>query len=308
MVRLRDPDGLPAGLRNPVLAVGNFDGVHRGHKKVIRTALDLARTLDRPAAVLTFDPHPRDFFQPRALRFQLTPPDVQAEIIAGLGVAGIIVLSFDQHLAGLGADAFVDDILCARLGVSGVVAGADFHYGRGRSGTPATLVEAGRRDGFAVELVRPEASDGAPVSSTRIRDSLAAGDIGEANAMLGHEWFVRGTVVHGQKLGRTLGFPTANLALDPGCGLRHGIYAVEAKVDGTVRPGVASFGRRPTFDNGAPLLETFLFDFSADLYGKSMDVAFVGFIRPEAKFASAEALVERMDEDVRAAGLLLGGR
>lgn len=296
-VWLRDPGALPAHLAGPVVAIGNFDGVHLGHRRVIERALAMAAERGRPSAVLTFDPHPRDFFQPGGARFRLTPPDAQAGIIESLGVAALITLSFNEALASLSAEAFLNDVLVKRLGVAGVAAGADFHYGKGRGGSPATLREGGVKLGFAVEIVEQLEGAAGPISSTRIRQALAAGDIAAANAMLGYEWFARGAVIHGQKLGRTLGFPTANIALEPGCALRHGVYAVRARLEGRVIGGVASFGRRPTFDNGAPLLEIFLFDFSGDLYGKTLDVAFVAFLREEMKFGGVEPLVAQMEKD-----------
>ena len=177
------------------------------------------------------------------------------------------------------------------------MAGYDFHFGHARQGTPAFLQEHGRSLGLAVDIVEPLARDDAPVSSTGIRRALAQGDVEEAARSLGYRWVVRSAVQHGDKRGRTLGYPTANLRMSPGCGLRHGIYAVRIAVDGVVHDGVASYGRRPTFDDGAPLLEVHLFDFQGDLYGKAADVEFVAWIRGEEKFSSAEALVARMDQD-----------
>ncbi|HRJ69523.1 MAG TPA: bifunctional riboflavin kinase/FAD synthetase [Beijerinckiaceae bacterium] len=300
-VLLRDPSGLPETLAGPVVAIGNFDGLHRGHKHVIGRAGAMAARLGRPLAILTFDPHPRAYFQPDVARFRLSAPRTQAMLAATLGVDALIVLTFDAALAGLSAEAFVREVLVGRLGVAGVVAGADFHYGSRRSGSPETLRAAGARFGFAVEIVDQVAEGAMAVSSTRIREALAAGDIAAANAMLGHEWFVSGPVIHGQKLGRTLGFPTANLALDAGCGLRHGIYAVRVAHAGNTYGGVASFGRRPTVDNGPPLLEVVLFDFSGDLYGQMLTVAFLAFLRPEEKFDSLDALVAQMNRDAEKA-------
>lgn len=296
-LRLRDPETLPAPLERPVVAIGNFDGVHRGHAYVMGEARALGGRLGRPVAAMTFDPHPRAFFRPDAPQFRLTPPDAQADLIAGLGLDGLIVFTFDAAFAALSAEDFVGDILIRRLDVAGVVVGADFHYGRGRAGTPATLAAAGRAGGFAVTLLDPLAEGGEPVSSSRIRDALEAGEPALANRLLGYEWFVRGPVVHGEKRGRDLGYPTANMALDPGCRLRHGVYAVRARIDGVTHPAVASFGRRPMFDNGPPLLETHVFDFAGDLYGKTIDVALVDYLRPEARFDGLDALIAQMDAD-----------
>lgn len=295
--RLADPSQLPDALRAPVAAIGNFDGVHRGHCHVFEAARALARDLNRPAIALTFDPHPRRHFQPDAPHFRLTPPDVQADLMARAGLDGLVVLTFNADLANLSADAFVADLLIGRLGISGVVVGADFHYGKGRRGTPSALQAEGKARGFAVTLL-DQVDDGTePVSSTRVRAALGAGDCATANRLLGYEWFVRAPVIHGEKRGRDLGYPTANMKLEDGCGLRHGIYAVRVTVDGATHAGVASFGRRPTFDNGAPLLETHVFDFKGDLYGKLADIAFVGYLRPELKFDGLDALIRQMDSD-----------
>jgi riboflavin kinase/FMN adenylyltransferase len=207
------------------------------------------------------------------------------------------VLSFNAALAGLPAEQFVAEILVGRLGVSGVAIGFDFHFGQGRGGSPAFLTEAGQRYGFPVDVAPKLEDEGRPVSSGTIRAALEAGRVVEAAELLGYPWFASGEVIHGEKRGRELGFPTANLKLDPACGLKHGIYAVRVGIGDARYDGVASFGRRPTFDNGAPLLEVFLFDFSGDLYGQVMDVALIGWIRPEEKFASVEALMAQMNLD-----------
>jgi riboflavin kinase/FMN adenylyltransferase len=189
-------------------------------------------------------------------------------------------------------------MLVGRLAIAGAAIGFDFHFGKDRRGSPAYLAGQGARFGFAVDIVPPLEDEGRPVSSGAVREALVAGKVVEATELLGAPWFVSGTVIHGEKRGRNLGFPTANLRLDPSCALKFGIYAVRAAVDGRLVDGVASFGRRPMFDNGAPLLEVFLFDFAGDLYGKTLDVAFIGWIRGEETFASIEALKHRMDQDV----------
>lgn len=305
-LRLADPASLPAGLAHPVVAIGNFDGVHRGHRTLFAEAQALARMLHRPAAALTFAPHPRAFFNPSQPQFRLTEPDVQAALVAATGLDGLITLTFDAALAGLPAEAFIADILLARLGIAGAVVGADFHFGKGRGGTPASLAAAGEAEGFAVRLIGQVSDETGPVSSSRIRAALEEGDCATARDLLGYDWFVRGPVVHGHKRGRALGYPTANMALEPGCRLRHGVYAVRARVDGVWHPAIASFGRRPMFDNGPPLLETFLFDFSGDLYGKVLDIAFVRHLRDEQVFDRVEALIAQMDRDSAAARAALG--
>lgn len=289
--------------------IGNFDGVHRGHRAVVARGLALARGLGRPCVVLTFEPHPADFFAGRRVVFRLTPAPAKALILERLGLDGMIVLRFDAELARLSAQEFVSEILLRRLGVSGVVAGFDFHFGRSRKGSPALLIEAGAQHGFVVEVVEKVRADPdgslEAVHSTAVRAALEAGDVSEASRLLGRAWFVLGEVAHGRKVGRELGFPTANLTLDPSCRLRHGIYAVRVVEAGVCRDGVASYGRRPTFDNGPPLLEVFLFDFDGDLYGRTLEVEFVGWIRGEEKFADAETLIARIGEDVEAARRIL---
>jgi riboflavin kinase/FMN adenylyltransferase len=291
----------PATLAGAVAAIGNFDGVHLGHRAVIGRAEALARSLGRPACVLTFEPHPRAYFRPGEPLFSLTPEPVKLALLDHFGLDGAIVVPFDAVMAATSAHDFLADLLVGRLGLSGVVAGYDFHFGHDREGAPAFLLEHGRALGLAVEIVERLALQGGPVSSTAVRRALAEGDVEQAARLLGYRWVVRSTVQHGDKRGRTLGYPTANLRMTPGFGLRHGIYAVRIAVDGVVHDGVASYGRRPTFDDGAPLLEVHLFDFAGDLYGRTADVEFAAWIRGEEKFASADALIARMDQDSAAA-------
>lgn len=308
----RDPQTPPPGLAGAVAAIGNFDGLHRGHRGVVARAQALAGKLRRPCVLLTFEPHPADVFAGRPVIFRLTPPDAKAAQAQRLGLDGMIVLTFDRDFSKRPAQAFTQDILSERLGLSAVVAGYDFRFGAGRSGDAAFLRAEGERLGFAVEIVERivQDEDGSldAVSSTATRAALEAGDAGLARNLLGHPYFVRAVVRHGDKRGRLLGFPTANLALDPSNRLAHGIYAVTLEADGVIHDAVASFGRRPTFDNGPPLLEVFVFDFSGDLYGKTVEVAFYGFIRGEAKFDSVEALIDQMGRDCDAARRILAQR
>jgi riboflavin kinase / FMN adenylyltransferase len=297
------PDEALAGA---VVAIGNFDGVHRGHKAVIAAAQQRAEALGRRAAALTFEPHPRSFFHPGEPLFRLTDATTKLRLLAATGLDGAIVLTFDEALANLSAEDFVKRILVERFAVAGAAIGFNFHFGASRAGSPDFLVAEGKRHGFAVDIVPPLRDGGRPVSSQPIREALAAGRLDAAAELLGYPWFLSGTVIHGDKRGRELGFPTANLKPDPSCGLRHGIYAVRTAVGGRRYDGVASFGRRPMFDAGTVLLEIFLFDFSGDLYGADMDVAFIGFLRDEAKFASAEELIRQMQEDARLAREVLG--
>jgi len=288
-------------LKGAVIAIGNFEGVHRGHRAVIDVALARARALGRKAAVLTFEPHPRAVFRPDEPVFRLSDEAAKLRLLAMTGLDGAIVMRFDAALAGLSAEDFVQQILIERFAVAAVVVGFDFHFGRGRAGSPEFLAAAGRRHGFTVDIVPPFSESGTRISSGAVRTALAAGDVEQAAGLLGYPWFVSGEVVHGDKRGRALGFPTANLRVDPACGLKHGIYAVRVGVSeraGEARhDGVASFGRRPMFDTGVVLLEVFLFDFQCDIYGRTLDVAFIHWIRPELTFDTVEDLVRRMNED-----------
>jgi riboflavin kinase/FMN adenylyltransferase len=295
-------DSAPAdALRGAVVAIGNFDGVHRGHRAVIGVAEGRARSLGRPAAVLTFEPHPRAFFNPAEPLFRLTNEATKLRLLAGTGLDGAIVLTFGAALASLTAEDFVERILVERFAVSGAVIGFNFHFGMKRAGSPEFLKAEGEKRGFAVDVVPVFEDRGRPVSSGPIRDALTVGRIDEANEYLGYPWFISGTVVHGDKRGRELGFPTANLRLDPACGLRHGIYAVRVGLGGRRYDAVANFGRRPMYDTGAVLLEVFVFDFAGDLYGQQIDVAFIAWIREEQMFDSAKALVAQMQDDSRRA-------
>jgi riboflavin kinase / FMN adenylyltransferase len=296
------PEAIPKGA---IVAMGNFDGVHLGHRAVISAALDMGRIHGRPALALTFEPHPRRFFSPNTAQFRLTDEAAKLRLLAGTGLAGAVIMTFDKKRAGTTAQDFLHHDLIGRLGVSGIAVGYDFHFGKGRVGSPSLLVAEAPRLGIEVDVQPHVDIDERPVSSSAIRTALTEGQIDEATAMLGGPWFVTGEVVHGEKRGRDLGYPTANIRLDNNCGLKHGIYAVrvgrgqgksQVRID-----GVASFGRRPTFDNGAPLLEIFLFDFNDDLYGDRLDVAFIGFIREELKFDSVNTLIRQMDDDSRKA-------
>ena len=308
-----DPQEPPEGLAGAVVAIGNFDGVHRGHKAVIARALALARHLSRPCALLSFEPHPADFFAGKSVIFRLTSLEAKAHILARLGLDGLIALDFNSALAQLDAESFVREVLLRRLAVSAVVVGYDFHFGAKRTGSPEFLRESGRKHGFITEIVDKISADAQgdldAVSSTRTRQALEAGDVETAEALLGHPYSVVGTIIHGAKLGRTIGYPTANIALDPSCRLKHAIYAVEVELRGEAEAatpaqrlkGVASFGRRPTVDNGPPLLEVYIFDFSGDLYGQEIEVFFLHYLRDEAKFDGLDALLAQIRRDEAAA-------
>jgi riboflavin kinase/FMN adenylyltransferase len=290
-------DGDAGALAGAVVAIGNFDGVHRGHRAVIGAALERARALGRKAAALTFAPHPRRFFRPQDAMFQLSGDRDRLRLLAATGLAGAIVMTFDATLAATTAEDFIARILVGRFAIGGAAIGFDFHFGQNRAGSPDYLREQGARRGFAVDIVPPLEDEGRPVSSGAVRAALTQGKVVEAAELLGAPWFTSGEVIHGEKRGRELGFPTANIRLDPACGLKHGIYAVRVGIGARRYDGVANFGRRPTFDNGAPLLEVFLFDFDGDLYGQVIDVAFIGWVRHEQKFSSIDALKRHMMAD-----------
>jgi riboflavin kinase/FMN adenylyltransferase len=291
-------DAIPKGA---VVAMGNFDGVHLGHRAVIAAALQMGRSHGKPAFAVTFEPHPRSFFSPNSPQFRLSDETNKLRLLAGTGLAGAVVMTFDKARAGTTAQDFIHHDLVARLGISGIAVGYDFHFGKGRVGSPSLLVSEAPRLGIEVDVQAHVDIAERPVSSSAIRMALAEGQIDDATAMLGGPWFVTGEVIHGEKRGRDLGYPTANIRLDKNCSLKHGIYAVRVgrgQGKGQERfDAVASFGRRPTFDNGAPLLEVFLFGFQGDLYGAALDVAFIGFIRDELKFDSVDALIRQMNDD-----------
>lgn len=308
--RLSGTDALPASLHGCVVAIGNFDGVHRGHQAVLDRALELARRDGRPAIVLTFEPHPRSLFRPDQPVERLTDAAGKAEILRMMGFDAVVEKPFTADFAGRSAEDFVAHILVGKLHADRVVTGYDFHFGKGRGGTPEFLEKAGETAGFSVSLVDVFTDEGGNlVSSTRVRNLLCEGDVAAAAGLLGYRYRVRGEVIHGKKLGRTLGFPTANMALDNHTSLKHGIYAVRfRRADGSLHDGVASFGRRPTVDSdGTPLLETFLFDFSGDLYGEVAAVSFFGFLRGEVKFDGLDPLIDQMKRDEEEARALLAG-
>ncbi|MBK8455984.1 MAG: bifunctional riboflavin kinase/FAD synthetase [Phyllobacteriaceae bacterium] len=310
IVRIGRTSALPGGMRRGVVAIGNFDGVHRGHRAVLNHALEIARDEDRPAIVLTFEPHPRAFFQPDRPIFRLTPAPLKARILEALGFESVVEQPFTAAFAELPAEHFVSAVLEHDLGVAHVVPGHDFHFGKGREGTPEFLAKAGARLGFDVLLVDAYRDEGgAIVSSSRVRDCIVDGDAAGAAGLLGYRYLVAAPVRQGQQLGRTLGYPTANMALPAETALRHGVYAVRLRrADGTLHDGVASFGRRPTVtEDGEPLLETFVFDASPDLYGETCTVSFFGFLRGEVKFDGFEALVAQMKRDEAEARALLAG-
>jgi riboflavin kinase/FMN adenylyltransferase len=298
---------VPDDARGAALAIGNFDGVHRGHQALAREAIAQAKKAGTASGVLLFEPHPREFFHPEEPHFRLTPLAEKLEIFEELGLDLAIVLSFDAALANLPAQDFVTKVLVNALDVRHVVIGHDFYYGKGRAGTPETLREAAETENFGITILDPVAEDGEAFSSSGVRLRLAQGDVVGAARVMGRWWRVRGPVVGGAKRGTGLGFPTANVPLPRGTGLGHGIYAVRTYVDGNCHDSAAYLGTRPTYDNGMPVLEVFLFDFDGDLYGKEIVVEFIGFVRPDRKFETSEALVAQMQRDCARAESILHG-
>lgn len=297
--------GLGAAHRGASVAMGNFDGVHLGHQAVIA----LAAEAPAPLGIVTFEPHPREFFAPAAPPFRLMNAEARTHRLEKLGVAELYELPFDATLAGMEAETFVAEVLVAGLGVAHVTVGADFRFGKGRGGTAETLGREGARHGFGVTIADLVAADGAEISSTAIRAALAGGRPREAARMLGHWHRIEGPVLHGEKRGRALGFPTANMALDGLHLPKFGVYAV--KVDVLTGPhagshdGAASLGIRPMFGADRPNLETHVLDFAGDLYGQHLSVALVDYLRPEMTFEGLPALVAQMEADCDRARAIL---
>ncbi|ALJ15404.1 bifunctional riboflavin kinase/FAD synthetase [Sphingopyxis macrogoltabida] len=306
MIRLDGHDRIAEPLRGGVIALGNFDGFHAGHQAVVGRAVRHARDEGRPAIVATFDPHPVRFFKPDVPPFRLTTLDQRQELFAAAGADAMLVLPFDAALAGTMAEDFITGLLLDRYGAAGVVTGADFVFGKGRGGNVVTLADHARRLGFFTEMVAPVDDADEVISSSRIRDALHAGDCAAAARLLTRPFTVRGTVQHGDKNGRLLGFPTANIDMGNYLRPRYGIYAVTGRLpDGRILKGAANLGIRPSFDPPKELLEPHFFDFAEDLYGQEIDVAFHAFIRPEAKFDGLEALMAQIAADCDEARKLL---
>jgi riboflavin kinase/FMN adenylyltransferase len=298
MERLDGGSAVPAALRGGIVALGNFDGFHLGHQAVVGRAVARARAEGRPAVVATFDPHPMRYFRPESPWFRLTTMDQRARLLEAAGVDAMFVFHFDQEFAALTPEGFVTEWLAARLGAAGVVTGEDFTFGRNRGGNVALLASLGAEHGFVAEAVAPVREAGEIVSSSRIRDALRAGDCETAARLLTRPFTIEGIVEHGDKRGRTIGYTTANLSLDRYLRPRFGIYAVRGMLPGgRIVDGAANLGIRPTFEPPKELLEPYFFDFSGDLYGQTIEVALISFLRPEARFDSIEALQAQMERD-----------
>ena len=298
--RLDSLDSVPASLRGAYVAIGNFDGVHRGHQVVLETLLERARAAGVPALMLTFEPHPRDVFAPAPFMFRLTDGAAKARLAEALGLDAVAVLNFDRAFSQIEAEDFVGRFLVEALGVTGVIVGADFHFGRQRRGTPNFLKASGEALRFAVETLDLKDEGDEPISSSRIRAALSEGAVTAANRLLGYHWFFTGCVVKGDQRGRELGYPTANTMTPTGFQLAQGVYAVRARLGDRLFDGVAAYGK-PMFDNQRPPFETHLFDFDEDIYGRTIEVALVAHIRGQEVFSGLDALIAAMDRDSRKA-------
>jgi len=296
---VRGWQNVPASAKGAVLAIGNFDGVHRGHQEVLRRALSIAEQEGRPAGAVLFEPHPIEFFAPEKPFFRLTPLPVKLELLSELGLDEAIVLDFDAELAALTAEDFTRKVIAEALGAHHIVVGYDFNFGKDRGGSAADLQRMGAELGFGVTVVEQVAEGGTTYSSSRVREHLRLGEVRRAAEILGYWWRVCGPVEAGAGRGKGMGFPTVNLELHPSQDLAHGIYAVRVTVDGELHDAAGYLGKRPTFDSGAPKLEAYLLDFSGDLYGKTVEIHFVEHIREDRSFDSAEALAAQMEEDCK---------
>jgi riboflavin kinase / FMN adenylyltransferase len=305
--RLSSRNPIPDALRGAIAALGNFDGFHLGHQAVAGEAIAQAKAAGRPAIIATFDPHPVRHFMPDAPPFRLTTLDQRQKLFAAAGADAMLVFEFDAELASTTAQDFIEKLLVERLGLSGVVTGEDFTFGKARGGNIALLRNAGPALGLSCSTVGPVTDDGGVISSSRIREALQMGDMGAANALLTRPFAVEGIVQHGDKNGRKLGYPTANIDMGSYLRPRYGIYAVRGRLpDGTVLNGAANMGIRPSFDPPKELLEPHFFDFDGDLYGQTIEVEFHAFIRPEAKFDSMDTLMVQMAQDCDTARNILG--
>ncbi|MDX3884150.1 MAG: bifunctional riboflavin kinase/FAD synthetase [Sphingomonas sp.] len=298
MDRLTNDAPLPDRLRGGVIALGNFDGFHRGHQAVVARARERALAEGRPLIVATFDPHPVRFFRPDAPPFRLTTLDQRARLFAEAGADAMLVFRFDAELAGESAEQFVRERIAGRTGAAAVVTGQDFTFGKARGGNVAVLAELGEALGIATEAVAPVADAEGQISSSRIRDALQRGDCEAAAALLTRPFAIEGVVIHGDKVGRQIGFPTANIDMGDYLRPAYGIYAVRGRLPGgRVVGGAANLGIRPSFDPPKELLEPYFFDYSGSLYGETIAVELISFIRPELRFDGLEALKAQIDAD-----------
>lgn len=304
LIRLFGLDQVPDALKRCVVAIGNFDGFHRGHQHVFAALRARAAERGVAAVVLTFEPHPRDVFAPQPVMFRLTDADGKARLAGALGLDGLVVMPFNRDFAQIEAEDFVTQFLVGALDVSRVIVGEDFHFGRQRRGTPDFLRNAGIAQGFVVETLALVDEGTGPISSSRIREALRSGELDAANQLLGYHWFLSGEVVNGDHRGRTLGFPTANIAPPAVFDLAQGVYAVRVRLGERLLDGVASYGK-PMFDNQRPPFETYIFDFDEDIYGETLSVALIGHIRGQEVYKSLDELIAAITRDgVKARTLL----
>ena len=297
-------EGAPDSIKGAMVAIGNFDGLHRGHQLVMRTLKARAEAAGVPALMLTFEPHPRDVFAPAPFMFRLTTEEAKSRIAESLGVVGLGIQPFNREFFQISAEVLVSRFLVSELAVKGVTVGADFHFGHQRKGTPDFLKAAGAARGFGVEVLDLLDEGDETVSSSRIRAALTEGHVTEANQLLGYHWFFSGRVALGDQRGRLLGFPTANTPTHSGFALAQGIYAVKARLGDRLLDGVASYGK-PMFNNERPPFETVLFDFDEEIYGEELAVALVGHIRGQMMFSGLDGLIAQMHEDAGKARELL---
>ncbi len=305
---IRDWRDLPASLRGAAVAVGAFDGVHRGHQAVIASARAAAQRLGAPLAVVSFDPHPRRLFQPDAAPFRLMTADQMARAMAPLGVDRLYLIPFDREMAGMTDEEFARRVLSEGLGVAHAAVGFDFTFGKGRSGSPEALRTYGQELGFTVSVTdRIDDVSGLKLSSSAVREALKAGDMNRAAAILGRPFAIQGEVIHGDKRGRTIGVPTANIAMGDYMRPAYGVYATRTRLpDGRVVNGVANLGVRPMFEIEQPLLEVWLLDFNESLYGQTLETELIAFLRGEMKFDGLDALKVQIEADAAAARAVLG--
>ena len=304
---VRDWRDLPDAAKGAAVAVGAFDGVHRGHQAVIADAKAAADRLGAPLGVVSFDPHPRRWFQKDAAPFRLMTADQMAQALAPLGVDILYLLPFDAEMAGMSDAEFAERVLAQGLGIRHAAVGFDFTFGKGRSGSPEALRAYGERLGFNVSTApRLDDADGLKLSSSAVREALKAGDMARAAVILGRPFAIQGEVIHGDKRGRTIGVPTANVPLGDYMRPAYGVYATRSRLaDGRVVDGVASLGVRPMYALETPLLEVWLFDFDGDLYGQTLDTQLIVWLRGEETFDGLDALKTQIDADAAAARVIL---
>jgi riboflavin kinase/FMN adenylyltransferase len=298
---------LPSELRGAAVAIGAFDGVHRGHQAVIASARETAKALNVPLAVVSFSPHPRRWFQPDAAPFRLMTTDQMARALEALGVERLYLVAFNAEMAAMSDEDFARDVLATGLGIRHAAVGFDFTYGKGRSGSPEGLRRHGQELGFSVSVTdRIDDPDGLKLSSSAVREALKAGDMDRAAAILGRPFAIQGEVIHGDKRGRTIGVPTANVDMGDYMRPAYGVYATRTRLpDGRVIDGVANLGVRPMFEIEQPLLEVWLFDFNESLYGQTIETELAAFLRGEMRFDGLDALKVQIEADAAAAKAVL---